>query len=101
MQTPSSPCSNSPSAYICTVQSLNNAILFGSIGMDHAISKSCYKGAILQRNYREMTISWSFPDNSFVKFHCKKLGSHNMMGVKSKFVSCADPENSVRGGLVF
>ena len=73
---PSSPYNNSPSAYICTVQSLNKAI-FGSIKMDHATSKSCYKGKILQNNYRKMTIAWSFSFNSLVMFH-GKLRSHNM-----------------------
>ena len=43
----------------------------GSIGMDHVISESCYKGMILQRNYRKMTILWSFSYNPFVKFHGK------------------------------
>ena len=38
----------------------------------------CYKGTILQRNYRKMTIKWSFSYNSFVKFHDKKFGSHNI-----------------------
>ena len=42
------------------------------------ISAMSYKGAILQRNYRKMVISWSFSDNSFIKLHGKKIGSHNM-----------------------
>ena len=46
--------------------------------MNPFISELCYKGTILQRNYRKMTIKWSFSLNSFVKFHCKKFGSHNM-----------------------
>ena len=37
----------------------------------------CYKGTVLQRNYRTMTISWSFHFpihfNSFVKFHGKNI----------------------------
>ena len=41
----------------------------GSIGMDRDISGPCYKGTILQRNYRKMTIKWSFSYNSFVKFY--------------------------------
>ena len=41
--------------------------------MDHVISESCYIGSILQRNYRKMTISWSFSYNSFVKFRGKKI----------------------------
>ena len=48
------------------------------IGMDCFICESCYKGTILQRNYRTMTILWSFSYNSFVKFHGTKLGSHSM-----------------------
>ena len=47
-------------------------IYLRSIGMDHVISELCYKGTILQRNYRKMTIPWSFSYNSFVKFHGKK-----------------------------
>ena len=46
-------------------------LLSGSIGMDHVISKSCYKGTILQRNYKKMTILWSFSYNSLIKFHGK------------------------------
>ena len=52
--------------------------MFGSIGMDHVISELCYKGTILQRNYRKMTIVWSFFYTSFVKFHGKIFGSHKM-----------------------
>ena len=44
--------------------------------MDPAISEPCYKGTILQRNYRKMTMSFSY--NSFVKFHGKFFLSHNM-----------------------
>ena len=46
-------------------------LYLGSIGMDCVISESCYKGIILQRNYRKMTIKWPFSYNSFVKFHGK------------------------------
>ena len=40
---------------------------FGSIGagMDCGIREPCCKGTILQRNYRKMTILWSFSYNSF------------------------------------
>ena len=48
-------------------------LYLGSIGMDCAISEPCYKGTILQRNYRKMTIKWSFSYNSFVKFHGTKI----------------------------
>ena len=41
--------------------------------MDHVISEACDKGTILQRNYRKMTIKWSFSYNSFVKFHGTKI----------------------------
>ena len=34
-------------------------------------SESCYKGTILQRDYRKMTIHGHFPNNSFVKFYGK------------------------------
>ena len=45
----------------------------GSRGMNRVTSElCCYKGTILQRNYRKMTIIWSFSNNSFVKFHDKK-----------------------------
>ena len=45
----------------------------GSIGMDSFISELCYKGKILQRNYRKMTSSWSFSYNSIVIFHDKNI----------------------------
>ena len=54
-----------------TVQSRHNAFL-ESIGMDRVLSESCYKGTILQKKYRKMTIKWSFSYISFVKFHGKK-----------------------------
>ena len=60
-----------------TVQSLYNAIV-GVHKMDRVISEPSYKGRILQRNYRKMTIKWSFSYNSFVKFHGTKFGSRNM-----------------------
>ena len=40
--------------------------------MHQVISESCYKGTILQRNYRKMTILWSFSCYSFVKYCGKK-----------------------------
>ena len=48
-------------------------LCLGSIGMDHVITVSCYKGTILQKNYRKMTILWSFSYNSFVKFNGKNI----------------------------
>ena len=50
----------------------------GSIGMDCVISELCYVGTILQRNFRKMTITWSFSYNCCVKLLRKKFGSHNM-----------------------
>ena len=61
-------------AYVDTVQSHFNAI-FLSIGMDHVIIEPYYKRTISQRNYRKMTISWSFSYNFFLKFHGKNLGA--------------------------
>ena len=40
--------------------------------LDCAIIELCNKWTILQRDYRKMTISWSFSYNSLVKFHVKK-----------------------------
>ena len=48
-------------------------LCLGSIGMDSVIGELFYKGAILQRIYRKMTILWSFSYNSFVKFHDGKI----------------------------
>ena len=48
-------------------------LYLGFIGMDRVISGSCYKGIILQRNYKKMTISWSFSYNPFVKIHGKNI----------------------------
>ena len=39
--------------------------------MEHVTHELCYIVTILHRNYRKMTISWSFSNNSFVKFHDK------------------------------
>ena len=50
-----------------------------SKGIDHVLSESCYKGTILQRHYRKMTIKWSFSYNSFVNSMIKKFGSHIMI----------------------
>ena len=47
--------------------------------MECLISVLCYKETILQKNYRKMTISWSFFYFSFVKFHGKKIGKQNMV----------------------
>ena len=45
----------------------------GSIGMDRIINELFLnnKGTIFQRNYRKITILWSFSYNSFVKFNGK------------------------------
>ena len=50
---------------------LNNAML-GPIGTDCVVSHVIF-GTISQRNYRKMTILWSFSYNSLVKFHGKKF----------------------------
>ena len=44
--------------------------------MDSVISETCFEGPILQRNYRKISILWSFSFISFVKFKVK-FGSHN------------------------
>ena len=54
---------------IYTVQSPYNA-KFGCV-----TSESCYKGTILYRNHRKMTMKWSFSYDSFVKFQGKKIGA--------------------------
>ena len=41
--------------------------------LDCVIIELCNKWTILQRDYRKMTISWSFSYNSLVKFHVKKI----------------------------
>ena len=48
-------------------------LCLGSIGMNLDISQLCYKGTILQRNYRKMTMNWSVSFNSFVKFPGKNI----------------------------
>ena len=48
-------------------------MLFRSIGIGFVVNDPCYKGTILQKNYRKMTISWAFSYNSFVKLHGKKI----------------------------
>ena len=50
-------------------------------------TESNTKGTILQRNYRKMNIK-SFSYNSFVKFHGKKIGSHNMTVFYPNTESC-------------
>ena len=54
--------------------------------MDGVISESCYKGTVLQRNYRNMTISWSFSYNYFVKFLGKIFWEPQHDRVISKFM---------------
>ena len=54
-----------------TVQPLTHYL--GSIGMDCVIRELCYKGTLLQRNYRKMTImSFDFMV-IFLNFLCKIL----------------------------
>ena len=77
--------------YMCynhqnTVQPLYNAMFGVHRKGPHVISELCYKGTILQRNYRKMTIKtilqrnyqkmtilWSFSYNFFVKFYGRKI----------------------------
>ena len=40
-----------------TTEPLLSHALFESIEMDHVISEVCYKGIILQKNYRKMTMT--------------------------------------------
>ena len=47
-------------------------LCFGSTENDFVISELCYKGTILQRNYRKMTMKWPFSYYFFVKLHGKK-----------------------------
>ena len=54
-----------------TVQSLYKAML--GYHWNGLISKSCYRGTILQKNYRKMTISWSFSYYPLLKFHGVKI----------------------------
>ena len=42
--------------------------------MNHFISKSCYKGAILHKNYKKITTNDHFNSNSFLEFNGKKMG---------------------------
>ena len=57
--------------------------------MDHIISELCYKGTILQRNCRKMTMVWSFSyrPNSLLKFHDKIIWEpkHDCIISKSEF----------------
>ena len=59
--------------YDYTVHSLYNA-LFEVYRNDLVISELCYNGTILHRNYRKMTVSFSY--NSFVKLYGKTFRSH-------------------------
>ena len=58
-----------------TVQSLYSAMFGISVILDYAAIEFCYKGTNLQRNYRKMTIIWSFSYKFFIKFHGKTLGA--------------------------
>ena len=49
-----------------------------SVGMGHVINEMRNKKTILQRNYRKMTMKYSFFYYFFVKFHGKIVGSHTM-----------------------
>ena len=47
-------------------------LYLSSKAIDCVISEPWYKGTILLRNYRKITTSWSFSNNSFVNCHGKK-----------------------------
>ena len=53
-------------------------LCLGSIGMDHVINVSCYKGTMFQRNYRKMTIYGHFPISPSKNTVVKKFGSNKM-----------------------
>ena len=64
--------------FMSAVQYLYNTI-FGS--------KLTYKMTTLQRNYRKMTMNWSFSYNAFVKLHGKKIWEPQHDFVISKTVT--------------
>ena len=53
-------------------------LCLGFIEIDSVTRESSYQGTILQRNYRKMTMEWSFSYNFLVKFNYEKFGSSNM-----------------------
>ena len=55
-----------------TVQSLYNT-MFGVHWNGPCYKWASYEGKILQRNYRKMSILWTFSYPSFAKFHGKNL----------------------------
>ena len=46
--------------------------------MEHVISESCNIETILLKNYRKLSMKWSFSYNSLVTLHGKKTRSHNI-----------------------
>ena len=46
--------------------------------MDCAYSQLVIEGQFCKRNYRKMTISWSFSYNSFVKSHGEKWDAQHV-----------------------
>ena len=54
-------------------------LCFGPIGMDWVLSESCYKGTLLQNNYRTLPFHGHFPIiPRKTPWYVKKFGSHNM-----------------------
>ena len=51
--------------------------MFG-VHMDCAYSQLVIEGQFCKRNYRKMTISWSFSYNSFVKSHGEKWDAQHV-----------------------
>ena len=52
----------------CNAVPFNIMLCFGSIGMDRVIYESCFKGTVLQRNYKKMAFSCIL----FSEVVCKK-----------------------------
>ena len=50
--------------------------------IDHVISELCYKGTILQRNYRKCPLNGHFP------YMLRTFGSHNMTMLYPNMCSC-------------
>ena len=56
-------------------------------GLCYKLSELCYKGTIIRRYNRKMTILWPFSYNSFLKFHWEKcFGSHSVTYIQSSVI---------------
>ena len=69
----------SPLIALCLGSIVHSSLITWNISIieiEHVISELYnIKGQFYKRNYRKMTILWSFPYNFVVKFHGKKLGA--------------------------